>query len=98
RTLDIIRKTGYTVDDTIRIQLPKGYQVESVPDKDLNIESSFGTYQLKIETQANQLVLHRKAVMPAFRVPASNYADFRAFMKKVSKAEQGKVVLVKRKT
>ncbi|MEN0004398.1 MAG: DUF3857 domain-containing protein, partial [Bacteroidota bacterium] len=78
RTLDIIRKTGYTVDDTIRIELPEGYQVESVPDKDLNIESSFGTYQLKIETQANQLVLHRKAVMPAFRVPASNYVDFRA--------------------
>lgn len=98
RIVDVVNRTGYMVEDSIIIKLPKDYHVESIANNDLLIDQPYGKYELKIVERPGEVIAYRKAEMKAFRVPASEFEAYRSFMKEVTKAEKTKVVLVKRKT
>jgi hypothetical protein len=52
RHFDIILKTSYKDVDSILIQLPHGYTVESLP-KDISLKSKFGSYSISFKVKDN---------------------------------------------
>ena len=86
---------AYTDIDTVRIKLPNGYIIESFPEPIL-INSDFGNYSASTEIAANDLIYIRKIEMNAGVWPAQKFEEFRNFYGSIWKADQSKVVLVKK--
>ena len=95
RVNPVVVKNAFTDCDSVVITIPAGYNSEFIPGKQL-IESKFGKYTLTVELIDNQLHCTRSLVMFANRYKATDYPDFVAFLKKVSKFDQTKVVLTQK--
>lgn len=91
--VDISR--SYTERDTIVIDFPKGYILESVPDTDQTVEADFGKYCYRLQLEANRLTYIRELSIRACRLPADRYTHFRDFYRTVVKADGMQVVLKK---
>lgn len=98
RRFPIVSHTTYTFRDTVSIQLPEEYKVESVKTGMQTLESPFGYYQINVQQEEGRLTFFRLMQRQAFREPASAYEDFRAFFQQVSKLDQSMAVLVRKKT
>jgi hypothetical protein len=95
----IMWKQNNTHIDTITIQLPEGYQIESIKAETYELASPFGTYTATISKQGNESVTFiRKLILQACERPAADYDVFRSFFKEASKIDQSMVVLVEKKT
>jgi len=95
RTLPVKIKRGFVDTDEIRVQLPVGYEVESVP-KNAIIVNKFGSYKTEITTDTdNILVYKREFIVKDGTYPKEDYSAFRTFYKEVSKLDNAKVALVK---
>jgi transglutaminase-like putative cysteine protease len=94
RTLPFEIKRGYTVIDSIHIQIPEGYKVEALPpEKSYN--TKFGMYYRKISVNEHDILYVRKLITEKGFFPASDYSDFYNIRKKIKKADKAKLVLVK---
>lgn len=98
RRHSIVFSRGYTERDEIRIQLPEGYQVESLPESDINLKTDFGEYRLKLEQKGQSLEGVRELTIHPKELPAEKYTEYRDFFKAVVKADGMKAVLVEKKT
>jgi hypothetical protein len=82
----------YRATDDVSIQLPVGWQVESVPkdeDKDLK-----GTeYSLKVEKSNGAVHIQRMLRSDLFMVPKDNYPVLRAFFQFVKSEDEQQVIL-----
>jgi hypothetical protein len=95
RVFPVVVNTTFTDYDSVVITIPAGFDKEFLPGKQL-IESKFGKYSLTVEMVDKQLVCHRTFVLFADRYKATEYPDFIAFLKKIVKADQTKVVLAQK--
>ena len=95
RSLDVYMADCYSVNDTIVIHFPAGYAAENIPTGK-KIESEFGTYDLQIEKEADQLRVIRRAEIRAVSVPAARYGEVRQFYLDLSKLEGAQAVLLKK--
>ena len=84
----------YVSSDTVAIQLPPGYAVESMP-ADLLLSTPFGEYRSIVKVSGNQLWYARYFRQNSGRFTASAYAELVKFYEQVYKADRGKVVMVK---
>jgi hypothetical protein len=96
RRLPVVRKRGYIERDTVRLRLPEGYQVESMPESPVTYESDFGAYRLDLKKEDDALHLFRTLDIKAGEWPPERYGAFRDFFRDISKAEGWKIVLVKK--
>lgn len=94
RKHDIVFNTEYIDVDTVEIELPKGYEPESV-SQPVSISSQFGKYSNTVKLSGNKLIYYRSIVQYSGRFPAKEYADLVKYSDAVYKADRSKVVLVK---
>lgn len=89
----IQQKNAHTEKTQITIQLPKGFQVESLP-KNNSIATPYGSYTLEISQTPTSLIITRTLTLEAIQIPAKDFDQWRSFYKTIAKAEGGKLVLI----
>ncbi|MGZ8539691.1 MAG: DUF3857 domain-containing protein [Chitinophagaceae bacterium] len=97
RKYDIQLGIDYKDVDSVEIELPKGYETESVP-KDVSITSQFGKYFSSVKLKDNKLYYYRVIEHNSGRYPAKEYSDLVEFYGTIYKADRNRVVLVKNQT
>lgn len=97
RVNDMERKYATTMSDTVCLVLPTGYIPESLPSSD-RIESPFGSFVTEVayDEKEGSITLVQTISLFAGRFPKEAYADYRTFARSVSRAYDGRIVLVKR--
>lgn len=95
---------GWTISDTVRVELPEGYVVETLPPSSV-ISTAYGTLTTEVSILptsgsgnaevARDIMLIQSLTLNSGRFPKEAYAEYRAFAKEVSKAYSCRVVLRK---
>lgn len=83
--------------DSIRSQLPAGYDVEAVPDP-VTIETPFATYEAGVARREDVLVNHRWVEWREKILPSDRYEAFLEFLQSMAQADQAQTVLVETET
>lgn len=86
---------GYLDEDSIEIFIPKNYTIASKPEN-VTIETEFGSYTMSLQQKKNSLVYTKRVLIKDGVYPKEKYAAYREFRKKISNAENQKLVLKKR--
>lgn len=94
----IYRKETIWNRDEVILDIPAGYQVESIPVEEKRIEGQPGYYEMKVEKRGGQLVFKRELKLQEGAFPAEEYDEIRAFYKELAKLDAMKIVLVEKKT
>ena len=94
RKYDIILHDEYRNIDSVEIEIPKGYEPESLPQP-ASIETKFGKYYNSTKLSNNKIYYYRTMEQYSGRFPAKDYADLVKFYDAIYKADRNKVVLVK---
>lgn len=85
-----------TMNKLVKIKIPEGYKVESLP-KDFNetIVNNAAGYAYKFEEKDGNIIINAVRVFPYSVLPYDYYPHFKNFMTKVVEAETQQIVLVK---
>lgn len=95
RKYDYITDDSFTDIDSVVINLPAGYQPESMP-KDVAIDGKFGKYTASVKFGNDKLVYYRYRQQSAGRFPPVDYPELVKFYEQLYQADHQKVVLVKK--
>lgn len=87
----------FTDVDSIRYELPPGYDVEAMPDP-VTYETSFAMYEAGVRRREDRLVYHRRLEWRKKTLPPDQYRALRRFLQRGAQADQAQAVLVKEKT
>lgn len=95
RKHDFEIKRGFLHEAELIIELPSNTKLENLPE-DTKISSKFGEYAASIEClSANELLYKHQFLLKAGHYLNTEYADYRSFRKKISKAERRNLILSK---
>jgi hypothetical protein len=94
RKFDIELDYEYNDIDKLEIELPAGYQPESIP-QDAVIESKFGKYRSSIKLQGGKIIYNRNMEQYSGKFPKTEYGEMVKFYDAVYKTDRNKLVLVK---
>ncbi len=94
--IEVIR--GYQEIDEVTFNLPEGYEIESTPDEEIILETAYGKYMAKIEVEGSTLTYRRFLEIQAVNLQPEEFEPFRDFYKAIAKADDMKIVLVKKRT
>jgi hypothetical protein len=97
RKYDVEIGFGFQDIDSVEIELPKGYEAESIP-KDVSVVSPFGKYSCSVKLSGNKLVYYRSMEHFNGRFPARDYGALVTFYETIYKADRNRVVLVRNET
>ena len=86
------RDIGYYERDTMRIHLPEGFSVESMPKSQV-LNSEFGNYEMKIETLANDIVITTQLHSKSGLFSEEKYADWAAFWQEIANIYKKNITL-----
>ena len=95
RTRDIKIHNGYYDADTIELQIPEGYEIESVP-ANVQLVTDFGTYELKLDIKEAKILINNQLFIKAGDWNVSLYPSFVEFLTKVTDTYGSKIVLRKK--
>ncbi|MEE9362979.1 MAG: DUF3857 domain-containing protein [Cellulophaga sp.] len=95
RKMQVEIERGYLDEDAFEIHLPEGYGVEFMPE-DVVLDTKFGEYSFSLESIGNTIVYKRKMLLKEGKHPKEEYVNYRAFMKKVVKFDNVKIVFAKK--
>lgn len=86
---------GYVDNDSIQIEIPKGYKIEALP-KTISLENEFGNYKTTLTQLKNGNLLYVKYFLLNTGVyPKEKYTAYRNFRKQIATFEKSKLTLVK---
>ena len=80
--------------DTISIELPEGYVVETMPQPIL-LDSEFGRFTSSVESVNNRLIIVQRIRIHKGRYAAEQYQEMKNFFQKIDASLSGRVVLKK---
>tara|TARA_R100000306_G_scaffold12304_3_gene14819 strand:- start:50089 stop:51993 length:1905 start_codon:yes stop_codon:yes gene_type:complete len=84
---------GFTEADTLKINIAEALSVDSLPEP-VSIENKFGSYSFSVsKISENTIEYRRNFILKKGTFPASDYRKYRAFLRKVSKLDQSKILL-----
>ncbi|MBI1227212.1 MAG: DUF3857 domain-containing protein [Bacteroidetes bacterium] len=86
---------GYTELDSMTLEIPNGYELESQFEP-INLGSPYGSFENKLQVLEGKLLVTRKLVLNSKVQPKEQFLDFVNFLKAVVKADNAKLVLVKK--
>jgi hypothetical protein len=92
RNQDIFKPLGYRHMDTVSIQIPKSYKLESKPE-DIRLDSDFGTYSLKFVLKDNEIWIIRDLEVFQGRYNNSQFKAYNAFSEAILKLDQSRIIL-----
>lgn len=86
---------GFKDEDSYVLHLPEGYTIDKMPEA-IEVITEFGSYNSHIEDLGSGSLRYvRTLQVNAGKYPKERYKDFRSFRKKVAKADNQKIILVK---
>jgi hypothetical protein len=92
RVWPIYFRFAYKATDDVSIQLPAGWQVESVPkEEDRDLKGA--EYSLKVEKNSGMLRIQRMLRFDLYMVPKESYPALRAFLQLVKSEDEQQVVM-----
>lgn len=94
RKTDIVLRDEFRDIDSVEIEIPKGYEPESLPAP-IKIESKFGTYSCSVKLEGNKIFYYRIREQFSGRFPPKDYSSLADFFESIYKADRNKLVLVK---
>ena len=94
RHYDFLVNRSYMHVDSVRIAVPPGFRLESVP-REVSIDNKFGKYRSSVKWEANQLVYYRFNMQPKGQYSAAEYNELVKHFDQIYKADRGSVVFVK---
>ena len=94
RKQPIVLADAYTEMDTFILSLPAAFAVESYMQEAFSLESSFGSYQLRMEKSDEVIRVYRYLQLRPARLPAEEYEVFRRFFVEVAKCDGQKIVCI----
>jgi len=97
RKYDIVLHDEYKQIDSAEIEIPKGYEQESVPQP-VTIETKFGKYYSNIRLVDNKIFYYRASEQYSGTFAAKDYPDLVKFYDEVYKADRSKIVLIKKES
>jgi hypothetical protein len=95
RKYPLVFRSNYLDIDTVLITVPNEYTLESVP-KSIELKNDFGDYSIRFEVKDNQLEMIRKYVRTKKVLAPEKYGDVQKFFDAVRRADNGRVVFVKK--
>jgi len=87
----------FTDVDTIRYELPEGYNAEALPDP-VTVERPFATYEAEVKRGDDVLVYRRRLEWRDELLSPEQYEAVRTFLQSVAEADQAQAVLVEGET
>lgn len=85
--------TGYTETVETTLNLPEGYDIETIPTPKTELNSIYGAYTSSIEKGEKSVVFRRTMTINPVNQPAEKFTEFRDFYKKMQQADAAKVIL-----
>ncbi len=92
RVNPIERRSVQNAHDRIVIQLPDGFNVESLPD-DVVMDEPWGLFSSTCRTEGNTVVIDQRTLLRKCHTEADRYPDYKAFARALNKAYANTVVL-----
>ena len=94
RELPIYFEYARVIQDAIRINLPPGITVESMPEPTKETLKTSAVYQLHTEKAATSMTIRRDYVLGEIGFPVSDYPELRTFYTKMIGKDQEPIVLI----
>ncbi|WP_035141787.1 DUF3857 domain-containing protein [Flavobacterium daejeonense] len=86
---------GYLDTDEINIVLPKGYEIEFLPDN-FDLKTKFGEYKTEIvKTEDGSLIYKRFLLVNKGVYTNMEYDEYRLFIEQISRNDNAKIILTK---
>lgn len=95
RKYDLVLKNEFQHIDSAEIELPAGYEIESAP-QDISITTKFGKYFCSVKLNGNRLSYYRLFQRYSGRFTPGEYKEWVSFNDAMYKADNNKVVLLKK--
>ncbi|WP_413532658.1 transglutaminase domain-containing protein [Empedobacter brevis] len=85
-----------TNTNTVKIKIPEGYKVETLPtEKQFTMQDQTGGYAYKVIEKDGYIVAQAQKVIPYSILPAQYYKPLKEFLTNIIQAESQQVILVK---
>jgi hypothetical protein len=94
RRYEIDLASGFHDIDSVTIQLPAGYVVESIP-ADVDLDTRFGKYTGRVKFEGDKIIYYRRLAFNGGRFPAASYNELVKFYEQIYKADRARLVLVR---
>lgn len=95
RIHDLILSSGSSHEDTVEVQIPEGYGIESLPEP-VELHTEWGDFSATAEQKGEgTLEMKISYSFRPVRLPADKYDEYRNFARTVNRAVESKIVLVK---
>lgn len=94
RTQDIYIDYGYLDTDSIRLQIPDGYAIESLP-KTCRITNRFGSFSSSLQLKNKEIRIVHRLLMHKGVYPKEEYKAFLDFRKQIAAQYSSKIILKK---
>ena len=92
RVNDIEIPSGYTSSDMIRIHIPKGYDIESLPES-VSFDTPWAEFKSSVERHDDSIYIVQSLQFKKYRSGSDTYAQFREFARKVNRCYDADLVL-----
>ena len=94
RIQDVHINYGYLDTDSILLQIPEGYAIESLP-KSYKAENNFGTFSSSLQVKGKEIYIVHRLLMHKGVYPKESYKDFLEFRKQIAGQYNSKIILKK---
>lgn len=95
REYDIVVANGYSVEDSVTVNIPKGYAVESIP-KSTSLITPFGVLNTILTNNGDGTVSYKQMVVVfQGRYSKDAYNDFKEFFKQIGATAKRQIVVKK---
>jgi hypothetical protein len=95
RIHDLERHTGYKDIDSICIYIPKGYEIETLP-QDNSVSTPFGKFVSRLIANEKEVFIRHEAYFPSGKYKCSEYPDFIDFYNQIRTAYNSKIIFRKK--
>ncbi|HZU32001.1 MAG TPA: DUF3857 domain-containing protein, partial [Candidatus Angelobacter sp.] len=92
RTQDLILPSPWTTEEEVRIALPNGAEVISLP-RDLNLAGNFGSIRLHYKKSSNEILVQSHVQFEKARISAQEYPAFREFCAQVERSFRNEITV-----
>jgi len=94
RKFSFTLKYGFCDNDEIKIRLPEGYDLKSIPEK-IELNEKFGKYTVEIKKEKGIIIYKRVLRINDGNYPKEEYENYRKFREQISRFDNTKVVIEK---
>lgn len=95
RHCDFVDREAFITIDSITIKIPPGYQPEALPQP-IAIDCKFGKYSASVKVADDKIIYYRRYEESKSRFPPSDYSDLVKFYERLYRADNSRIVLVKK--